>query len=566
MQETGKRAQCRPTKHVITWWTILVSSLMPMVPLLYLYQKNAAELQFVSVALVCLALGVISLLSFLFGAAVFRARLSGLLLALVVSVFLILMKPIHGAMYTLSVQMGVRFYVVALMVGIPALALLLAGLLLVRKLPVVTGGFFAFFICLLFAMNAFSSVRYIRQSGSEYTLKTEYTVDETLDSPNIYFFFMDGAMGLDVFDRYYQNETTSFRTAMEEQGFSFDSAAMLNAKHSTGIVMPAIFCPSFDDSFLQKALAANPTMDRDTFMATYSKELNAAHCNNELLMAFRAKGYASYVITGEYDPFVPMQTNRFYLVDHHISSTAGEIYTATNADTPYSIDINFNPEESSGMAMLNVLSLFVPDFLTERAASYLGGSEEQAFLADMRPVPDTLTSTQLDSLFGGNEVAIRYYAGLAQSLNETVQLSGPKVVIIHNLMLHLPYGIQNADYERGPWPDGETDLPDFEGHYLYTLDVLERMTQLVLENDPNAVIVVQGDHGIHGEWYECAITARFGADALVPFQDSTLSGLRVPANEQDADLVNALDNPRNISRWLVNRFVGQNYDYVQADD
>ena len=566
MQQTEQRAPERSTSHVITWWTILVSFLMPMVPLLYLYQKNATELQFLSVALVCLGLGVISLLAFLFGAVVFRARLSGLLLALVVSVCLVLLKPIHGAMYDLAVQMGVRFSIVALMVGIPALALLLAGLLLVRKLPVVTGGFFAFFICLLFAMNAFSSVRYIRQTGSEYTIKNEYTVDETLDSPNIYFFFMDGAMGLDVFDLYYQEETAPFRAAMEEQGFSFDGSAMLNAKHSTGIVMPVIFCPSFDDSFLEKTLAANESMDRDTFMATYSKELNATACNNELLMAFRAKGYASYVITGEYDPFVPMQTDRFYLVDHHISSTAGEIYTATNEDTPYSIDINFNPEEISGMAMLDVLSLFVPDFLTERAASYLGGSEEQAFLADLRTVPDTLTDAQIDSLFDGNEVAIRYYEGLAQSLNETVQLSGPKVVIIHNLMLHLPYGIQNADYERGPWPDGETDLPDFEGHYLYTLDVLERMTQLVLENDPNAVIIVQGDHGIHGEWYESAISARFGADAVVPFQDSTLSGIRVPADEQDADLVNALESPRNISRWLVNRFVGQNYEYIQTDD
>ena len=566
MQQIDQRAQDRSTKHVITWWTVLVSFLIPTVPLLYLYQRNATELQFVSVALVCLALGAISLLSFLLGAVVFRARLSGLLLALVVSVCLILMKPIHGAMYDLSVQMGVRFSVVALMVGIPALALLLAGLLLVRKLPVVTGGFFAFFICLLFAMNAFSSVRYIRQSGSEYTLKTEFAVDETLNSPNIYFFFMDGAMGLDVFDQYYQNETAPFRTAMEAEGFSLDGAAMLNAKHSTGIVMPAIFCPSFDDSFLQKMLAANPTMDRDTFMATYGEELNAAHCNNELLMAFRAKGYASYVITGEYDPFVPMQTDRFYLVDHHISSTAGEIYTATNADTPYSIDINFNPEKISGMAMLNVLSLFVPDFLTERAASYLGGSEEQAFLADMRKVPETLTDQQIDSLFDGNEVAIRYYAGLAQSLNETIQFSGPKVVIIHNLMLHLPYGIQNADYERGPWPDGETDLPHFEGHYLYTLDVLKRMTQLVLESDPNAIIIVQGDHGIHGEWYENAIAARFGADAVVPFQDSTLSGMRVPMDEQDADFACALKNPRNISRWLVNHFVGQNYEYVQTDD
>ena len=95
MQQIEQRAPGRSTSHAITWWTILVSFLMPMVPLLYLYQKNATELQFLSVALVGLALGVISLLTFLLGAAVFRARLSGLLLALVVSVCLILLKPIQ---------------------------------------------------------------------------------------------------------------------------------------------------------------------------------------------------------------------------------------------------------------------------------------------------------------------------------------------------------------------------------------------------------------------------------------------------------------------------------------
>lgn len=99
---------------------------------------------------------------------------------------------------------------------------------------------------------------------------------------------------------------------------------------------------------------------------------------------------------------------------------------------------------------------------------------------------------------------------------------------------------------------------------MYTLNVLANTTQHILEADPGAIVVVQGDHGIHGEWYEGAIASRFGADAIPLFQDSTLSGMRVPAAYRDDALSCAMSDPRNLVRWMVNRFVGDNYAYIQT--
>lgn len=562
MRELANASQSKFTKKPITWWAFAVSFIMPIAPLFYLYNKNAAEISFIYILFACVALGIIVEIAYLLGLVVFRSTISGLSLAIIVTICLVLMKPIHGGMLSLSQKLSIQFRYVALIIGIPSLAILVGILLAVKKLPNATSALLAFFICVLVLINVVTSMRFVLSHKTEYSIKTQYTVDNTTELPNVYFFFMDGAMGLDVFDKYYENGTSEFRFKMTEDGFIVNGAATLDAKHSTSIVMPMIFCPSFYDEFLEQALKDKQDMDRDTFMATYSRELNEAHCNNELILALRSKGYDSYVITGQYRPFLPMHTDRFYLVNHHISDTAGTIFSLTEKDTPYSIEANFNPAETSGMAMLNVMSLIIPDFLAERIAARLTKDEQTEFFESFRSVPSTLSAEEISRLFAGNEIAIQYYNGLAQSLNETIHFAGPKFVLIHNFMLHLPYGIQNADYVRGPWPEGETDLPDFEEHYLYVLNVLEQMTKLVIENDPNAVIVVLGDHGIHGEWYETAIAERFGYRAIEQFQDSVLYGMYIPEGLEIEEKTFALTDPRNITRWLVNHFVGSNYEYL----
>ena len=47
--------------------------------------------------------------------------------------------------------------------------------------------------------------------------------------------------------------------------------------------------------------------------------------------------------------------------------------------------------------------------------------------------------------------------------------------------------------------------------------------------------------------------------------NSTMSALRVPAEYKTGDEHYALETPLNMTRYLVNTFVGKNYDYVKAE-
>jgi hypothetical protein len=88
------------------------------------------------------------------------------------------------------------------------------------------------------------------------------------------------------------------------------------------------------------------------------------------------------------------------------------------------------------------------------------------------------------------------------------------------------------------------------------------MIDEILERDPDAVIVLQGDHGLHGN-SEAEITDTFGKDAVAPIWNQVMSALRVPEKYQNGDETYALENPLNMSRYLVNAFVGRNYRYIE---
>jgi hypothetical protein len=80
--------------------------------------------------------------------------------------------------------------------------------------------------------------------------------------------------------------------------------------------------------------------------------------------------------------------------------------------------------------------------------------------------------------------------------------------------------------------------------------------------EQTAVIVLQGDHGLHGN-SEAEITDTFGKDAVAPIWNQVMSALRVPEKYQNGDETYALENPLNMSRYLVNAFVGRNYRYIE---
>ena len=101
-------------------------------------------------------------------------------------------------------------------------------------------------------------------------------------------------------------------------------------------------------------------------------------------------------------------------------------------------------------------------------------------------------------------------------------------------------------------------------HYPFAFaDMLVSMLDaidLILEN-PDAVIILQSDHGI----YNYAVLRNLleigiPLDTVLELNYSVFSAVRIPA--QYGGLDEPL-NPLNISRVLVNRFVGENYALLQ---
>ena len=83
-----------------------------------------------------------------------------------------------------------------------------------------------------------------------------------------------------------------------------------------------------------------------------------------------------------------------------------------------------------------------------------------------------------------------------------------------------------------------------------------------MNNDEDAVIIVQGDHGLHTveDKYMLKIFSKDMKD-VQEIRNSVISAFYIPEKYKNGDEV-YLNNPLNISRYIVNNYVGENYEYL----
>ncbi len=94
--------------------------------------------------------------------------------------------------------------------------------------------------------------------------------------------------------------------------------------------------------------------------------------------------------------------------------------------------------------------------------------------------------------------------------------------------------------------------------------ILRRHYNIILEADPDAVILIQADHGIHNYGKilfdpQLMIDHGYSLEDQLNLNQQVISAVRIP--KKYGKLTEPLD-PLDISRYLVNHYVGQNYDYI----
>jgi hypothetical protein len=110
------------------------------------------------------------------------------------------------------------------------------------------------------------------------------------------------------------------------------------------------------------------------------------------------------------------------------------------------------------------------------------------------------------------------------------------------------------------------DVRLYQPQHKYAIKQMMAQVDIILENDSDAVIVIQADHGIHcygmpsiGFDFEEMEKRGYGLQDQLNLTFQVISAVRIPP--QYGKLTAPLD-PLDIARYLVNHYVGQNYDYL----
>lgn len=132
------------------------------------------------------------------------------------------------------------------------------------------------------------------------------------------------------------------------------------------------------------------------------------------------------------------------------------------------------------------------------------------------------------------------------------------------------------DINHTPWLYGlngekvntnkEGFLPkNYLNNYIHSTNLLMDIIKYIKDNDSDGIIILQSDHGIHT--VSTSVVADYvsvSVDDLSEIKDSTFSAIYIPNKYINGD-EKYLDNPLNISRYLANTFIGNNYEYIEQD-
>ena len=396
----------------------------------------------------------------------------------------------------------------------------------------------------------------VAEAEKSYQIKTEFVIDESLPVPDIYWIHMDGAMNFADVEKFFGDTQEEVKNELTKRGFILNEDAKLHGGY-THNALAAMLSPTFYDSLLGELLRQNEHIlsreRQNRIWAGYGRagidlERDVTPFY-ELFHAFMAKGYRVITITEpnyttplidilfattpEYGarPFMSLEdeAERGY-------SKWREMYELLTATTP----LVFFKGAMTRLLLANVAGLPIPEY-----------ADEVDSLADR-----TLLGRTADSGIWREERSVW------RMLLHTPSIPSPKLHFIVNNISHWPY---DKIYATGKYTNPSPHDPyDIDQLYLpnlkYAIEVTLITIDMIMARDPDAVIILQGDHGLNvWEAEDYMFGAGYSQDDILEMNYSTLSAVRIPARY--GGLSQPLD-PLDLTRYLVNNFVGENYRMV----
>ena len=402
-------------------------------------------------------------------------------------------------------------------------------------------------IVVLFVLNAFptfvTAITGSRNEASgEFSIRRDFNVDASLPHPDIYWLLVDGMISLESKEAYFGEPQDETRARLLDLGFVINEHAEFVA-HNTTFGMPGLLSPDFYDSYLHELFMEgryslrrrrhailNDAVARDQI--SFANDVAAYH---ELFHAFLQGGYRAVMIA-DFDPTVYTPIHQFYRLD----SDGDALFAVGDGTSDRHFLINM-------VDLMELLSLMTP--VPGRLVTAI--TEGRIGWEDIPAHEDEVNQLTAHTLNLPHER--RLYRALIDVLENAT--SQPRLTFATLMFTHANRWSWQVEEEGDA---SRTDLLPIA--HDYALYVMFNMIDLILERNPDAIIVIQADHGLHLHTTQRQLLDEgFSEEEVIRLHNSVMSAVRIPESYGGLD---APLDPRNITRELVNRFVGPNYELL----
>jgi len=572
---------------------ILAVILAPSIPLFFLYSQNAAqELLFRHFLIMGGALAVISLILYLpVSKFLLRRRRTMIIIALFWAAFWFF-KPLSKIIARGNAEYSQVRIAVYLLIIIAVIGFIFRFISMNRLVANTIAGL----LCLMFVYNFVPSAlavftgekqrAYNEKTGElPYKVKTEFNINPQLPHPNIYWLHMDGMMGFDAVERYFNDPQTTLKRDLTERGFIINKSARLKAG-ATYIAIPAMTSPVFYDSYLADEfvrVAQITGWHRENSINTYITKngfslFSDIYSKIEILKAFSDAGYINIGNTigqsQNMNIWIDGPTSQYWILSIGQSQNIDiwvDLDIKRKSDITFNILIEFK-ELITDISALSILKPKIDELF-----------EKKKPVANPQPLP-TYQET-VDKYITEYSDFNSYMAYVVKVMKYATSIQTPHFIYFSNDTMHAkPFEtvVGEVTYEEPVgWAfhldeygnyykermDDPLDVHLYLPQHKYTVKQMIAQVDIIIENDPDSVIILQADHGIHvygNKHYPYdfeAMSARgYSLEDQLNLNLSVISAVRIPPKY--GKLSQPLD-PLDIARYLVNHFVGkENYDYL----
>lgn len=383
------------------------------------------------------------------------------------------------------------------------------------------------------------------------TYKETYTinVDDSLETPNIYWIHADAMMNFEDMKKYFDYDNQEFLTYLKKEGYYVNESASLVAGHKTQKALGALFNPNYYDNFLKNYLYELEDTylekEAETSFNISTKELANKRIESELLKSLKEKEYTTISISKS-NNYSTIKSDIFYDFFNHPTThwhfTEGEYLRKIKAK-----DNNIN--------LIN---------LTSQLKEILAHSVFSFYTNDFIPYDyDLIDYNDLDTSDYSEIDKTKFWPikAILKSLEETKEIDSKKFVFIDYDLNHTELSFDSNGNELPQ--NYYMNLDAYDDNYIYSCKLLTEMLNYIKTNDPNAIIIVQGDHGLHT--FENDVLKEelnITTEELQEIRNSVINAVYIPKKYQNGEEA-YLENPLNISRYIVNNYIGKNYEYLE---